>query len=126
MARVLVHALPRLLSPLPTPTGTCPGCLRPNQTLEPPWSGSRPIPVPQAGNIPYRPNPALRRGPPHTRCGGHRSPQYFLAQSPKVDYELLLGNTHRNSLGGILPPPDPPLDIPTAEIGGAQGGMLPT
>ena len=61
IARVLVHACPRLLLPLLAMTGPLPGCLRPYPTPQPPWRVSYPVPMPQACNVSNRPHHTVWR-----------------------------------------------------------------
>ena len=81
--------------------------------------------MPSARNVLGRPHPTGWGRPLHTQRGRNGAPQHLLAKSPEMDYELLLSYSHRDSHGGILPPPGRPPDLPTAESRGGSSRLLP-
>ena len=119
LAWVLVHHGHGLICPFLAQTSPCPGCLRPQQKPQPLRGSPSPVPVSQASNVLGRAHPTIWSGPLDPQRRGHDALKHLLAQSPNMDYKLLVSYPHRDPRGGILPPPGLPPDHPTAEGGGA-------
>jgi len=84
-----------------------------------------PLPIPQIGDIIDCPHPTLQRGSVDIKRGPNNPARYILGQGPEVDQTLLLCYTHRDTLGGVMPPTCFSPDHPPAKAGGAQASRLP-